>query len=78
MNTETLLMCVQMTARQQLAALGCVSDEVQALLDELTPAPVAEEPAAEVQQVAPEEQSVEVQQVAVEEPAAVVDAQPAE
>ena len=43
MNLETVAMCAQFTARQQLAALGCVSEDVQALIDELTPAPVVEE-----------------------------------
>lgn len=44
MNLEIVLMCAQTTARHQLAALGAVDSEVQALIDELTaPAPVAEE-----------------------------------
>ena len=43
MNLDTVLMCAQVTARQQLAALGTVGDDVQALIDELTPAPAVEE-----------------------------------
>lgn len=69
MNLDTVLMCAQMTARHQLAALGFVGDDVQELLDELTPAPevpaeeaapAAEEPAAEK----PAAEADEVQQVA--------------
>jgi hypothetical protein len=45
MNLDTVLMCAQMTARQQIAALGCVGEDVQALIDELTTAPVVEEAA---------------------------------
>lgn len=55
MNLNTILMCAQMTARQQIAALGYVDADVQALIDEveslLVPdavvedAPVEEKPA---------------------------------
>lgn len=67
MNLDTVLMCAQATARHQLAALGCVGDDVQELLDELTPAPevaaeeaapAAEEPAAEEPAAEPEMQQV--------------------
>jgi hypothetical protein len=54
MNLDTVLMCAQMTARQQIAALGCVGQDVQDLIDELTSAPAAEVeqvPEAEVEQV---------------------------
>jgi hypothetical protein len=51
MNTETILMCAQVTARQQLASLGFVGEDVQALIDELTPAPVVEEAAPVVEEV---------------------------
>ena len=54
MNLDTVLMCAQMTARQQIAALGCVGQDVQDLIDELAPAPAAEVeqvPEAEVEQV---------------------------
>jgi hypothetical protein len=53
MNLETVLMCAQTTARQQLAALGHVGDDVQALIDELAPAPVVEEAAPVVEEAAP-------------------------
>lgn len=46
MNLNTVLMCAQVTARQQLAGLGYVGDDVQALVAEveslLAPAPVEE------------------------------------
>jgi hypothetical protein len=48
MNLDTVLMCAQMTARQQIAALGYAGEDVQALIDELTPAPVVVEEAAPV------------------------------
>lgn len=64
MNLDTVLMCAQLTARQQLAALGNVSEEVQALIDELTPAPVVEEAAPVVEEAAPV--SKEVEQVPAE------------
>jgi hypothetical protein len=52
MNLNTILMCAQMTARQQIAALGYVDADVQALIDEveslLAPDAVVEDaPAAE-------------------------------
>lgn len=82
MNNETVLMCAQMTARQQLAALGYVGADVQALLDELTPAPEAEveEAAPAAEEPAAEEPAAEaeVQQVAPEEQAVVADEQPAQ
>jgi hypothetical protein len=53
MNTETVLMCAQITARQQLASLGFVGEDVQALIDELTPAPVVEEAAPVIEEAAP-------------------------
>jgi hypothetical protein len=47
MNLDTVLMCAQMTARQQIAALGYVDADVQALIDEveslLVPDAVVEE-----------------------------------
>lgn len=47
MNLDTVLMCAQMTARQQLSALGYVDADVQALIDEveslLVPDTVVEE-----------------------------------
>ena len=53
MNLQTVLMCAQSTARQQLAAFGCVNPDVEALISEveslLAPAPVEEPP--EVAQV---------------------------
>jgi hypothetical protein len=49
MNLDTVLMCAQATARQQVAALGCVGADVQELLDELAPAPVVEEAPAAVE-----------------------------
>ena len=45
MNLETVLMCAQATAATQLAALGGVDPEVQALIDELTAPAVEEAPA---------------------------------
>jgi hypothetical protein len=39
MKTETVRMCAEMTARQQLSALGHVGEDVQQLLDELATAP---------------------------------------
>ena len=59
MNNETILMCAQVTARQQLASLGVVADDVQALIDELTPAPVVEEAAPAAEEVAPVAEEVE-------------------
>ena len=41
MNLDTVLMCAQVTARQQISALGHVGDDVQALIDELASAPAA-------------------------------------
>ena len=35
MNLETIRLCAEMAARQQLAALGNVGDDVQELLDEV-------------------------------------------
>ena len=35
MNIDTVRMCAETTARQQLAALGCIGDDVQELLAEL-------------------------------------------
>ena len=53
MNLQTILTCAQSTARQQLAAFGCVNPDVEALISEveslLAPAPVEEPP--EVAQV---------------------------
>jgi hypothetical protein len=65
MNLDTVLICANTTARLQLASLGYVAEDVQALIDELSPTPVAE-----VQQVAAAEEDVledEVQQVAAAE-----------
>lgn len=49
MNLDTILMCAQKVARQQVASLGCVDADVQALIDEveslLAPAPVVVEEA---------------------------------
>lgn len=59
MNLDTVLMCAQVTARQQLAALGTVGDDVQALIDELTPAPAVEEAAPVVEEAAPVVEEVE-------------------
>ena len=59
MNLDTVLMCAQVTARQQLAVFGNVSEEVQALIDELTPAPVVEEAAPVVEEAAPVAEEVE-------------------
>ena len=39
MKTETVRLCAEMTARQQLSALGQVNDDVQQLLDELANTP---------------------------------------
>lgn len=55
MNLETVLLCAQATARQQLTALGYVGDDVQELLDTVQ------------QLLAPEEL---VEEVAVEAPVA--------
>jgi hypothetical protein len=72
MNLETVLMCAQATAAKQLAALGGVDPEVQALIDELT-APVAEEAPA------PKTRKPRAPAVAEEAPAeAVVEAPAAE
>jgi hypothetical protein len=60
MNLDTVLMCAQLVAAQQTAALGCVDPKVQALIDELTPAPV-EEP-AEVAVVEAEAEALEAQE----------------
>ena len=46
MNLEVVLMCAKTTAAKQLAALGGVDPEVQALIDELTAPAVEEAPAA--------------------------------
>jgi hypothetical protein len=47
MNLETILKCAEVTARQQLTALGHVSGDVQELIDEvaslLVPDEVVEE-----------------------------------
>ena len=60
MNLDTVLMCAQTTARQQMAAYNYVGDDVQALIDELTPAPVvAEEPVVEETSVVEETPVVE-------------------
>ena len=68
MNLDTVFTCAQMAARQQIAALGYVSADIQALIDELTPAPVAEEVVEEaVEEAAP------VVEEAVEEAAPVVE-----
>ena len=68
MNLDTVLMCAQMAARQQLSGLGHVDVEIQALIDELTAAP-AVEPVAAV--IAEPEVVVEVAQEApAEAPAA--------
>ena len=38
MNLETVLKCAQLTAAKQLSALGVVDQDVQDLINELTPA----------------------------------------
>ena len=50
MNLDTVLMCAKMAATTQTASLGYVDPDVQALIDELTAAPVE----AEAEAVAPE------------------------
>ena len=42
MKTETVRLCAEMTARQQLSALGQVNEDVQQLLDELANTPDGE------------------------------------
>lgn len=42
MKIETMRMCAEMAARQQLSALGQVGDDVQQLLDELANTPDGE------------------------------------
>jgi hypothetical protein len=58
MNLDTVLMCARTTANFQRSGLGYVDPEVQALIDELTPAPVVEpvveEEAPAVEEVAEE------------------------
>jgi hypothetical protein len=50
MNLNTVLMCAQATARQQLVAFNYVGEDVQALIDELTSTPAAEEAAPVVEE----------------------------
>jgi hypothetical protein len=57
MNLETVLMCAHVAARQQMSGFGFVDAEVQALIDELTPAPVVEE-VAEAEEAAPEAEEI--------------------
>lgn len=52
MNLDTVLKCATAMAEKQMAGLGHVSADVQALIDELTPAPVVE---SEVAVEAPQE-----------------------
>lgn len=59
MNLDTVLMCARMAADKQHAALGFVDPQIQALIDELAPAPVE----AEVEQVPLEEANEAVQEV---------------
>ena len=69
MNLDTVLMCAKMAAAKQQAGLGYVDPEIQALIDELTPAEAAPAPvevvavAAEVvevvQEAAPAEEAEE-------------------
>ena len=71
MNLDTVLMCAQMAARMQLSGLGHVDAEIQALIDELTPAPVVEsEPVAEPEAAAEEVVVEATQEAPAEEPAA--------
>lgn len=58
MNLDTVLMCAQATARQQLAAFNHVGEDVQALIDELTTAPAVEPP--EVAQAEAQAEETEV------------------
>lgn len=71
MNLETVLMCAKMAAAKQQAGLGYVDPEVQALIDELTPAPAeAVEEAVEPEPMAaPAEAPAEVVEAPQEAPA---------
>lgn len=71
MNLEIVLMCAKMAAAKQQTGLGYVDPEIQALIDELTPAPV--EVVEEVEAVEAVEEVVEAapaEPEQTEEPAA--------
>jgi hypothetical protein len=73
MNLDTVLMCARIAANSQRTGLGYVDADVQALLDELTPAPVVEvvEEAPVVEEVvAPKTKRAKASAEVVEEPAA--------
>jgi len=60
MNLDTVLMCAQMAAAKQMAGLGYVDPQIQALIDELTVSPVVEP--AEVAVVEAEAEAFEAQE----------------
>lgn len=64
MNLETVLMCAKMAAAKQQTGLGYVDPEIQALIDELTPAPVEE--VAEAVEEPPEVAQAEAEAEAME------------
>jgi hypothetical protein len=53
MNLKTVLMCAQTTARHQIAALGAVDSDVQALIDELDAPPVEKTPVVRAKRTKP-------------------------
>ena len=71
MNLDTVLMCAKMAAAKQQAGLGYVDPEIQALIDELTPAEAAPAPVEVVAEmpadvVEPTEEEVEAHFAKVE------------
>ena len=68
MNLDTVLMCARAMASKQMSGLGYVENDVQAIIDELTPAPVSEPEVVVEESTAEPAEVVEVAEAPEETP----------